>query len=145
MQRSKRMQVVLQLAQQAEDKAAQELGRYQQQLTEEQEQLQSIQNYNGDYLAKIQQQRSGLRAEEIMSSRNFLKQLGDLEQAQLNKIASMEHSLGQYRLQWQQCHHRRQSIVDLIARLSQEENALLEKKLQKELDDLACQKFTRDQ
>ncbi len=137
---AQRFKAVLMLAERQEQEAASRLGSYQQQLQRETQQLHQLRAYNQDYLAKFGNQRQGLRASELASSRGFLQRLANAEHEQIATLERMQLTLDQLRQQWRQKSHYRQSIENLIKRFSEEEAAYLERQLQKELDDLVNQR-----
>lgn len=141
--RSKRIAVVLTLAERDEQQAAQNLKAFRDSLDGEQQQLEQLQNYHGQYLEQFQQLRKGLRASEMISYSGFIQRLADVVGEQEKKLAQMQETLSQLQQQWQLKHHRRKSIEDLIARLKREEDAGLERRLQQESDELAGQQHWR--
>ena len=138
--RSQRFKVVLQLAERQEQEAANQVGRYQQQLQRERQQLQQLHDYNLDYQKKFGSQTRGLRGADLISSRGFLARLATAESEQQANLERMQKTLESLQQTWRQKYHYRQSIENLIARFSQEESEELEKRLQKEFDDLAAQR-----
>jgi flagellar FliJ protein len=55
----------------------------------------------------------------------------------------MNKTLVTFQQTWRKAYQKRESIKELIARLQLEENALLDKRLQKELDELVGQAYSR--
>jgi flagellar FliJ protein len=141
--RSKRMGVVLMLAQRAEDEAARRLGQMQTQILQAQEQLQQIESYNETYKQEMMAKTQGLKVHEIVSSREFLQRLGNAALEQQQRISQMDELLKALREQWQQKYHYRRSIYELIERIKLNENDALEKQLQTQLDEMATQLFLR--
>lgn len=134
--RSKRMAVVLTLAERAEDLAAQRLQEARQQHQLEQDKLQELREYFQDYADQIDQQRQGLTAQTMMTYRHFLQQLEQSVTVQQTRVKQGEQLNERLLVEWQQLYHRRRSIAELIQRLQVSENAALEKQLQKEIDEL---------
>ena len=141
--RSQRMQIVLMLAERHEQAAAQRLGNFREQVNAEQEQLRQLEEYAAHYLDTYGSLKTGLHAQDLISYSSFIQRLGDAKKEQQAKIARMMQVLDQLQQEWRDKHRRRESIQDLIARLRYEENDVLEKRLQKELDDLSAQQFQR--
>ncbi len=141
--RSQRMGVVLMLAQRAEDEAALRLGQLQTQVLQAQEQLQQIEAYNETYKQEMLAKTTGLKVQDIVSSREFLQRLGNAALEQRQRIGQMEELLKSQRQQWQQKHHYRRSINELIERIKLSENEALERQLQAQLDEMATQLFLR--
>lgn len=137
--RSKRITVVLTLAERDEQHAARNLKAFRDSLDGEQQQLEQLQNYHGQYLEQFQQLRKGLRASEMISYSGFIQRLAEVVGEQEKKLLQMQQKLSQLQQEWRLKHHRRKSVEDLIARLKREEDAGLERRLQQELDELAGQ------
>jgi|GEM_PF-405680 len=142
-QRSERLKVVLMVAEREEQAAAARLGEARQQLEQEEGQLAQLQDYRDQYLADYREQRRGVNAQSLMSYSGFLQRLGDALGGQEQKLALVRQQLEQCQRQWQEKYHRRRSLEDMIARMRSEENAALEQRQQRELDDLAAQRMDR--
>ncbi len=141
--RSQRMQIVLMLAERHEQAAAQRLSSYREQINAEQAQLQQLEEYAAHYLDTYGSLKSGLHAQDLISYSGFIQRLGDAKKEQQVKVARMMQTLDQLQQDWRGKYRRRESIQELIVRLRHEENEVLEKRLQKELDDLSAQQFYR--
>jgi flagellar FliJ protein len=136
---------VLTLAQQQEDLAAKRLKQYREQVTTEENQLRQLQEYSAQYMRDYAQHRQGVYAHQLINYSGFVHRLGDLCKEQEIKLERMQATLQKLQEQWRMSHQKRKSIEDLIARFKQEESLLLEKQLQKELDELTTQKFARQE
>lgn len=141
--RSKRMQIVLTLAERNEQAAAQRLGQYRELVNVEKDQLRQLEEYTAQYLQTYAARTSGVYAQDLISYSTFIQRLGEATREQQLKLERMLHALEQIQRDWREKHQRRHSIEDLIARMRYEENELLEKRLQKELDELSAQQFQR--
>lgn len=141
-QRSKRMAIVLQLAEQAEQAAAEHLQQYRDQLNAAETQLQQLLDYQQEYIDQINAKQQ-LSAREMISDRSFIGQLDDAAGAQRQKLAQCHRDCDQAMLAWQQAYQKRNSIAELIDKMKLEENALMEKQLQKEIDELSSQALLR--
>lgn len=141
--RSKRMQIVLALADRHEQAAAQRLGSYREQVNAEQEQMRQLEEYAAHYLESYGSLKAGLYAQELISYSNFIQRLDGAKKEQRAKLDRMLQILEQVQQDWREKHQRRKSVQDLITRMRYEENDVLEKRLQKELDDLSAQQFQR--
>ncbi len=137
-QRSQRLGIVLTLAEREEQAAGLQLQQARQSLSREQQQLEQLQQYNRDYLARINGQHSGLRGEDFISYRQFLQQLQQAEQAQANTVQRWQRQLQHLTGAWQQKYRRRQRIADWIARLRAGEELVLDRREQRLLDELAA-------
>lgn len=139
MVRSKRMGAVLTLAERSEQQAAQALESARAQLLAEQQQLEQLQQYRAQYVQEYQSRREGVRPAELIGYSSFIQRLEAVLAEQEKKILLLQQQLAERQQQWQGKYRKRQSIQELIVRLQQEENAALEQKLQRELDELAAQ------
>lgn len=139
------MEVVLTLAKRAEDDVAKQLGQIQQEVSQGEDQLQQLQDYNEAYKKELQAKTQGLSGEDMINSRSFLQRLGSAEQEQQGRITQMRALQDSVRQQWQVKHHYRKSINELIERTRKSENLEEEKRLQSELDELATQLYLRNQ
>jgi len=142
--RSQRLAVVVMLAEREEQAAAARLGEQRGTLEREQQQLAQLQDYRTQYIQDYQQLRSGATPQALMSYSGFLQRLGEAVTGQEQRLAQVRTLLEQCRAQWQEKYHRRRSLQELVERLKVEEDTVLEQRLQRELDDLAAQRFTRD-
>lgn len=134
--RSQRMKLVLQLAERAEEAAAQQLQLSREQLQEAEQQLQQVTEYQLEYQAQINAKLKPKHVAEMINDREFLQQLGDVEMAQQHKRRQLQQFSEQALKQWQGLYQRRKNIESLIQRLQTSENLILEKQLQKQLDEL---------
>lgn len=139
--RAKRLQIVLTLAERHEQAAAQHVAEWRAQVNVERDQLQQLEEYTAQYLATYGERKNALRAEELITYSGFIQRLGAVRAEQQVKL---ERVIQQHELSlkvWRDQHHRRQAIGELIGRLAKEDDDLLEKRLQKELDELSIQQF----
>lgn len=141
--RAQRMQVVLTLAQRHEDEAARRLGDCRDSLAAEERQLADLVEYRDQYLTAQGEPRTGIYAQELINYSHFIARLVDACREQEGKVARTQAALAMLQQQWREKYQKRQSIKDLITRLQQEENLLLDKRLQKELDELSAQQLQR--
>jgi flagellar FliJ protein len=139
--RSKRLQIVLTLAERNEQAAAQEVAESRALLETEQTQLRQLEEYTEHYLQAYSAHTRQVRAQDLITYSGFIQRLSKVRAEQQHKLERITRLYEEKLQQWREKYQRRQSIADLITRLQQEENAVLEKKLQKELDDLTTQKF----
>ena len=143
--RAKRIKVVLTLAQQQEDIAAKRLSDYREQLTAEEQQLAQLKEYSTQYMLDYAGQRQGVYAHQLINYSGFVHRLGELCKEQEVKLERMQAAYKKLQEQWRICHQKRKSVEELIERFTHEESLLLEKQLQKELDELTTQKFARQE
>lgn len=141
--RAKRMKVVLTLAEQQEDDAAKKLNQFREQLAQEERQLVELRDYANQYLHAQGELREGVLAHELINYSSFINRLNEAchdQEVKVERYRAMQESLLQ---QWRIKHQKRKAIEDLIVRLQQEDNLLLDKRLQKELDELSSQQLRR--
>ncbi|MFO1388007.1 flagellar export protein FliJ [Cellvibrio sp.] len=141
--RAKRMQVVLTLAERAEEAAGQQLSQAQAQVAAEVEQLRQLDEYAAQYLAIYGERKTGVRPHELIAYSGFIQRLGDARKEQEARLKRFQQQLERLRQAWRVAHQKCESIKELILRLQHEENALMEKRLQKELDELVGQAYVR--
>ena len=137
------MQVVLLLAERKEQDAGQQLSQQRAQVISEEEQLRQLDDYASQYLATYSARKTDVRPHELIAYSGFIQRLGDARKEQQAKLERMRKVTERLQQAWHVAHHKCESIKELIARLGQEENALLDKRLQKELDELVGQQYSR--
>jgi flagellar protein FliJ len=135
--RAKRMNIVLVLAQKAEDEAAKRVKEQADLVRLEQEQLDDLNAYSQQYLQSYSSLKSGVTAQDMINYSGFISRLADAIKEQQVKIQRLQQGLDKLKTQWSITHQKRKALEDLIERLKKEESAVLEKLLQKELDELA--------
>lgn len=135
--RSQRMTIVLQLANRSEQAAALALQKSRSALDQADSQLQQIKQYQQEYVAELNAKTQKLTAQTMINDRHFLQRLSEIEITQCQQIAQLKKNESGCLSQWKLCYQRRQSIETLIARLQKEESSVVEKQLQKELDELS--------
>ena len=141
--RAKRMKVVLTLAEQQEDDAAKKLNQFREQLAQEERQLVELRDYANQYLHAQGELRQGVLAHELINYSSFINRLNEACRDQEIKVERYQGMLENLLQQWCIKHQKRKAIEDLIVRLQQEDNLLLDKRLQKELDELSSQQLRR--
>lgn len=135
--RAKRMKVVLTLAERQEEDAAEKLRQYRDQVALEERQLQELRDYATQYLQAQGGLREGILPHELINYSSFIHRLNEACTEQEGKVLRMQSLMSNLQKQWQIKHQKRKSIEDLIKRLQHEDDAILEKRLQKELDELS--------
>lgn len=131
------MAVVLQLAVRTEEGAAKALEDARRQVVSAEQQLQQIQSYQQDYTKELNQPRKGVSVDSIVNDRGFLAQLMQVVNVQENQLLQLKNSEASCLHNWQLCYQRRKNIERMIEGLKSGEDAVMEKQLQKELDELA--------
>ena len=133
--KSQRLHIVLELAERDENEATEAVQVFRKRLQDEQQRLLELKEYYQEYENLFSRQRSGIRASEIASQRQFLVELIRMQDRQTQQIAIVEKGLNQKLDAWRRCHLKYQALEQLIARIKQEENRVLDRKEQKLLDE----------
>lgn len=141
--RAKRMQVVLTLAERGEQQAGQLLSQCQIQVEAETEQLRQLDEYAAQYLNIYTERKTAVRPQELIAYSGFIQRLGEARKEQEGRLNRIQAQMERLRQAWRIAHQKCESIKELIERLRQEENTLLDKRLQKELDELVGQAYSR--
>lgn len=141
--RAKRMQVVLTLAERNEQQTGEQLRQFTVQVEAEAEQLRQLEEYAAQYLNSYSERKTSVRPQELIAYSSFIQRLGVARKEQQSRLDRFQLQLERYRQTWRIAHQKTESIKDLITRLQQEENALLDKRLQKEMDELVGQAYSR--
>jgi len=141
--RAKRMQVVLTLAERSEKEAGEQLSQYQAQVEAETEQLRQLEEYAAQYLNIYSERKTAVRPQELIAYSGFIQRLGVARKEQEARLNRVKAQMERLRQAWRIAHQKCESIKELIERLKQEENALLDKRLQKQLDELVGQAYIR--
>lgn len=141
--RAKRMQVVLLLADRKEQEVGQQLNQQRQLVEAEVEQLKQLDDYANQYLHTYSERKINVRPHELIAYSGFIQRLAEARQEQQAKIERQQKVFDRLQQVWRIAHHKCQSIKELIERLQQDENALIDKRLQKELDELVGQQYSR--
>jgi len=141
--RAKRMQVVLTLAERSEQQAGVQLSQCQAQVDAETEQLRQLDEYAAQYLNIYTERKTAVRPQELIAYSGFIQRLGEARKEQEGRLKRVQVQMERLRQAWRIAHQKCESIKELIERLKLEENALLDKRLQKELDELVGQAYSR--
>lgn len=141
--RAKRMQVVLTLAERNEQQTGQQLSQFTLQVEAEAEQLRQLDEYAAQYLNSYSARKTAVRPHELIAYSGFIQRLGLARKEQQARLDRFQVQLERYRQAWRIAHQKTESIKELIARLQLEENALVDKRLQKEMDELVGQAYSR--
>ncbi|MGH1371904.1 MAG: flagellar export protein FliJ [Cellvibrionaceae bacterium] len=135
--RSKRMLVVLDMAERAEKSAAQTLEQARHQVAHAKQQFEQVSEYQAEYERALNQPKQAVSVQVLMNDRLFLAQLVQVVTAQRGQLDQLRAGEDSALHNWQLCYQRRKNIEKLINSLKNEEDAVLEKKLQKEMDELS--------
>lgn len=139
----KGMNVVVDLAQQREDKAAKEYRECKEAVDLEIQRLDDIENYYQEYTKQFNQQTQGLRAKQMMARRDFLKQLAQTRDTQKFHIQQLREQLTCLKQTWVKQHLKKENLATYVDTIRQDENKAEERKDQKQLDDWISQTHGR--
>ena len=141
--RAKRLQVVLMLAERKEQEAGLQLSQQRTLIATEEQQLRELDDYATQYMQSYSARKVDVRPHELIAYSGFIQRLGEASKEQRAKLERMNTLLDKLQQRWHVAHHKCEAIKELILRLERDENLLLDKRLQKELDDLTSQQFSR--
>lgn len=144
MQRSKRMKVVVDMAQRAEDDAASQLAKCRRALDEELQRLNDLEQYYQEYDQRFQNT-PAVRADQLSANRQFLQQLRETCNAQHMQVKKAEALLEAAKSYWRNQHLKHLNLQQYVDKLRSQEGAVREKLEQKLLDDWASQSYSRSQ
>lgn len=141
MRRSKRLQVVLDLAKRKEDEALKALQVAQSSLASQNQKLSELTQYQRDYQQSLREAyQTHATADSCATYQHFLAQVGDAIEQQQQTVALAEQQFDQVRIHWLTLHEKQQGMGSLIDRFRDEEDKELDKKEQKMIDELSQRK-----
>lgn len=135
--RSERMQLVVDLALNAETQAAKNLSEAQAMCSAEQQRLQDIQDYYSNYEKLFAERRGQLRASDLAGTRDFLVNLSSACQHQQRQVGLAQQRMEDARQLWRHSHLKSDSLGDFQHRCVNEEQKHDDKKEQAVMDDLS--------
>lgn len=139
MKRSERLKVVHDLAKRQEDECAKALAAGRLAFERESAQLVELISYQDEYCRKKKDYGSGNAG--IGALENLSRFLLSLDQAvgqQRQTVNNFEQQLQQVTQEWARRHNKARKLAELIEKYAAEEALVLDKKIQKELDDQAA-------
>lgn len=143
MRRSKRLQVVLELAKRKEDEALKAMQSSQNNLNQQNEKLQELIRYQQEYQQALRDAFStGATAANCATYQHFLSQVGGAIEQQQLVVTLAEEQLDKARKHWQSLYEKQKGMGGLIDRFRDEEDLEIEKKEQKMIDELSQRKRT---
>ncbi len=141
MRRSKRLQVVLALAQRKEEDALKAMQSAQNTLTQQNQKLQELVQYQQEYQQALREAyQNGATAASCSTYQHFLSQVGGAIEQQQQITLLAEQQLMKSRQHWQTLHEKQRGMGDLIDRFREEEDKALDKREQKMIDELSQRK-----
>lgn len=145
MKRSQRLQTIVDLHVRQEKDALQIMGRCQQQLQEQQNQLTHLKNYRGEYLQKLaERQQAGMNVSQLLEFRAFADKLDIAIEGQRQAVLTQEREYQRAQSKWEECHQRTKSLEKLSELALAEELKLENKREQSEQDARASRSSRKD-
>lgn len=136
MNRSKRMEPVLKIAENRERVSAQRLNEGQKLLGIQENKLLELQEYRDEYTQRFQvNSKQGMNTVRMQDYRIFLYKLNQAIEEQIGVIQKTREDCNNSRKQWQVVHGRTKSMDQLIDRFKDQERAVVERAEQKENDE----------
>jgi len=136
MKRSKRMQPIVELADNREREAARQVGAARHELGEREQRLQELIDYRDEYAQRFDQAGAvGLDTATLLSYRQFLSQLHEAIEYQRKVVADGERLVEQRIEEWKQVRTRLEALGKVVERLHREEADAVERQEQKETDE----------
>ncbi|MDO6571893.1 flagellar export protein FliJ [Gilvimarinus sp. 2_MG-2023] len=137
------MGVVLMVAKRHEQEAAGYLQQHQQIVQQQREQLGQLTEYRQNYLERMSHTQLAMSPGQLSHYSAFIHNLEAMLEQQQQQLSELEAQLTKIRQHWFSQHNRCKSIEELINRLRAGEDKDAERRLQKELDEMAAAALNR--
>lgn len=138
--RSQRLQIVLQLAQQKEEAAQQELLQAHTRLQREQDKLVQLQQYQAEYVDNLKAQTGRqMSALQYQTMTQFISRLSVAISEQRRQIQMVGMAMERVEAKWRELYQKRQKMGELIERYKMEEAREQDLREQKLLDEASLQ------
>lgn len=136
--RGARLAPVVDMAEEAERKAAQRLGHFQQQVVQAQAKLAELEHFREDYqLQWVNRGGQGVNGSWLVNYQRFLGQLETAMTQQRQSLAWHQNNLANARGAWQQAYARVEGLRKLVQRYLAEARRAEDKREQRLLDELS--------
>ncbi|MGB9092470.1 MAG: flagellar export protein FliJ [Pseudomonas farsensis] len=136
--RAARLAPVVQMAEEAERKAAQRLGHFQQQVAQAQAKLKELESFREGYQAQwIDRGGQGVNGNWLVNYQRFLGQLETAMAQQRQSMAWHQNNLNNARGTWQQAYAKVEGLRKLVQRYMDEARRAEDKREQRLLDELS--------
>lgn len=136
MKASKRLQVVLKLAELKQKSAAEALAARQQELNAMEQQRDQLNNFKSEYNKGFANKAgSVIDPNQLANYQRFYGSLEQVHETQGLKVQSAEYQQEMARKDWQSAYAREQNMRNLVERKQHEEQLIDDRKQQKEQDD----------
>lgn len=140
LKRLQRMKKLVELAQDDLEKASVLLRTIQQQITIQQNQIDSLKSYQSDYLHQLSRQES-TTLQQLNTTQAFLDKLNTAIDQQTEEMTRLNSAANEAEQSWIEFKSREQSLVKLYEKLQKNHNSKMDKAEQKMLDDLSSSQF----
>jgi flagellar protein FliJ len=141
--RIKPMQTVHMIAERKEQEAAKKLSQHHALISAEEQQLQDLDSYAKQYLQSYSERKIDVRPQELIAYSGFIQRLAQARKDQHAKLVQLYKIRENLTKAWSSSARKRELIDELIQRMRQEDNLVLDKKAQKEIDELIGQQYHR--
>ncbi|PWB33581.1 flagella biosynthesis chaperone FliJ [Pseudomonas sp. SDI] len=136
--RAARLAPVVEMAEDAERKAAQRLGQFQQQVNLAQAKLAELDEFRNEYQKQwLDKGSQGVSGNWLLGYQRFLNQLESAVGQQRQSLTWHQNNLNNARGTWQQAYARVEGLRKLVQRYMDEARLLEDKREQKLLDELS--------
>ena len=140
----KRFEMLVDLAQDELDKAKENMLLLRQQSESHQMQLDSLKEYQSGYLASVYRDKR-VNSAQVLSTQAFMEKVSAAIESQVVQVEQANNALVNAEDHWIEQKARHQAMTNLLKKLKKDQALKLAKQEQKMLDELASQKFYRDQ
>ncbi|MFE8069507.1 flagellar export protein FliJ [Marinobacteraceae bacterium S3BR75-40.1] len=146
MQRSQRLQVVLDLEKRREDAALTNMQQARNALQAEEQRLEELQQYLAEYHEQMRKGSQGtVHVARLQAMHGFVNQLNDAIGHQRQRVESFQQQFAQARDQWRQAWDRREGMARFIEECRRQEQHAADRQEQREIDEAANLRFAHKQ
>ena len=136
MKASKRLQVVLKLAEMKQQRAAEALAATQKELDSLEQQKQQLLGFKAEYNSDFANKTGAtISPNELANYQRFYGSLEQVQEAQVLRVESAQYHQDTARSHWQTCYAKEQNMRNLIEKKQQQEQLVDDRRQQKEQDD----------
>ncbi|KZZ32248.1 MULTISPECIES: flagellar export protein FliJ [unclassified Oleiphilus] len=145
MKKSQRLKVVLDQAVRNEQAALEQMTAAKRYLDDQTAQMDNLKQYHNQYLADMKRGLGSVQSvTQLQSSLHFVNQIDVAIQQQQLVVDQGQKAFNITKEKWSALHQKTKGLADLIQRYKDEENALADKREQKQLEDaLQARMFRR--
>ena len=137
MKKSQRLQVIVDLKVDQEQKDLKLLGESQRQHQEMVDQLEHLTQYRQEYLDKFKQNNSGMNIQQLQEFRAFVHKLDTAIEGQEQNLQGLEKDLVKKRKSWLKSHQKTKSLQKVQDIAAHSEQSIVERNEQKAQDESA--------